>query len=77
MRTLQAAAIINVHGFPLGEEVEDRPAALAVTVASLLHAAERHVCFSADCRCVDVGDAGFHVAYCLERIVDILRVDGR
>src|SRR5204862_8313584 len=41
LRLLQLAAVVDVDGLPLGEDVEGRLAGFAVAVAGVLRAAER------------------------------------
>src|SRR5262249_13291777 len=77
LRTLELAAVVDVDRLPLGEYVERRLPGLAVTVAGLLHAAEREVHLSARRSRVDVCDAGLQVAHRLERLVDVAREDRR
>src|SRR5208282_6852907 len=52
-------------------------AAFAMAVAGGFHAAEWEVHLGADCRSVDIRDAGIEVAHRSERLVYILCVEGR
>src|SRR5208337_3232862 len=77
LRLLQLVGVIHVHGFPLGVEVDRADAALAVSVAGGLGAAEGQVYFGADGRSVDVSDPGLKVADGGECLVHVLRVQRR
>src|SRR5947209_20139387 len=76
LRALQFAAVVNVDRLPLGEDVEDLSARLAVAVARGLRAAEGEVDFRADGRGVDVEDSRVHLVHRVEGAVHVLRVDG-
>src|SRR5438270_9755939 len=76
LRPLELAAVVHVNALPLGEDVQDLRAGLAVAVARGLRAAEGQVDFRADGRGVDVEDAGVHLVHRVEGAVHVLRVDG-
>src|SRR5690348_1109320 len=71
---LEFVAVVDVDGFPGGEEVEGAQA-FAVAVAGVLDAAEGQVNFCTNRRSVDVGDAGFEVADGREGAVKVLGVE--
>src|SRR4051794_24328008 len=75
LRALQLAAVVDVDALPLGEDVEDLRARLAVAVARGLRAAEGEVYFGADGRGVDVEDARVHLLHRAEGAVDVRGVD--
>jgi hypothetical protein len=75
LRALQFSAVVDVHRFPLCEEIVHRPASLAVTVTGLLHAAEWQVGFRTDSRNINVRDSSFDVADRYECFVDIAGID--
>src|SRR5687768_9844952 len=75
LRALQLAAVVDVDALPLGEDVEDLRAGLAVAVPRRLGAAEGEVDLGADGRGVDVEDAGVHLLHRAEGAVDVPCVD--
>src|SRR3712207_1644671 len=75
LRALELAAVVHVDRLPLGEDVQDLRAGLAVAVARGLRAAEGEVDFGADGRGVDVEDAGVHLAHGAEGAVHVRGVD--
>src|SRR5580658_558987 len=74
LRALQLVRVVDVDGFPSGEEVEGAEA-FSVAVAGALDAAEGEMDFGAYGGCVDVGDACFEVAHGGEGAIDVARVE--
>src|SRR3954469_25329676 len=72
---LQAAAEVDIHRLPFGEDVERSRPGLAMAVAGCLRTAERQMHLRADRRRVDVENPGVHIAHGCERAIDILSVD--
>src|SRR5688500_11856764 len=72
---LEGAGEVDVADLGLGVELVDLPAALAVPVAGLLHAAEGQVRLGADGRRVDVRDAVVELGERPEGDVHVARVD--
>src|SRR5208337_4511817 len=72
---LELVGVIDVDGFPCGEEVEGAEA-FAVAVAGVLDAAEGQMHLGTDGGRVDVGDAGFEVAHGCEGAIDVARIEG-
>ena len=73
LRPLQRARVVHVAHLGLGVELVHLPAALAVAVAGLLHAAERQMGLGADGRRVDVGDAVVELLHRAEGEVHVAR----
>src|SRR5208282_1355102 len=73
---LELVGIVDVDGFPLGEEVEGGDGGFAMAVAGLLGSAEGEVRFGADGGSVDVDDAGVEIAEGGEGGIDVAGVDG-
>src|SRR5579863_1394501 len=74
---LQLVGIIDVNRLPLGVKINRPDATLAVTIAGCLGSAERQMHFGSNGRCVDIGDPCIKIADRRERLVHILRVQGR
>src|SRR5690348_16378508 len=75
LRALQPPGEVDVDDLRLRVEIVHFPAALAMPVASLLHAAEREVRLGADGRRVDVSDARVELTHRPERGVHVPRVE--
>src|SRR5229473_7308655 len=72
---LELVGIVDVDGLPLGEKVDGSNGGFAVAVAGLLGAAERQVCFSADCRSVYIDNSGIEIARSLEGAIHVSRIN--
>src|SRR5258708_19949534 len=75
LRLLQLVRVIHVHRLPLRVEINRADTAFAMAVAGGFGAAEGQVYFGADCRSVDVGDAGVEVANGGEGLVHVFGVN--
>src|SRR5258708_1235219 len=73
---LELVGVVDVEGFPLGEEVDRGDGCFAVAVAGFLCAAEGQMGFGTDGGRVDVDDAGVEIADGLERTIHVMGVDG-
>src|SRR5262249_53356712 len=73
---LQFVGVIDINRFPLGIEVYSPQASLTMPIAGGFGAAERQMHFSANGRCVHVGNSGIDVAHSAESPVHIARIDG-
>src|SRR5258708_38301374 len=76
LRALEVVGIVDIDGLPFGEEIDGSNGGFAMAVAGLLCAAERQVCFSADCRSVYIDNSGIEIARGLEGAIHVSRVDG-
>src|SRR5438552_10629781 len=74
---LKATRVVDVHGLPLGHDVECGPPSLPMAVARLPDASERELDLGPDRGGVDVRDAGREGLDRPEGAIDIARVDGR
>src|SRR5690348_16406914 len=77
LRALQFARKIDVTHLGLRIELVHFPAPLAVSVAGLLHTAERKVCFRSNGWSVDVRDAVVQLVQCAERERHVARIERR
>src|SRR4051794_36278171 len=75
LRSLEAAAEVDVDRLPFGERVECRMTGLSVSVARLLPAAEGQVRLGAGRSGVDVHDSGLEIAHRPEGGVRVARED--
>src|SRR5437660_11746248 len=76
LSALELVRIIDVHGLPLGEEIDRCDGCFAVAVAGLLRATEGQMRLCANRRSVYVDSSGVQIARGLERAVHVARVDG-
>ncbi len=72
---LEFVGIVDVHGFPFGEEIDGSDGGFAMTVAGLLRAAKRQMRFGADGRSIHINDARIEILDRGKRAVDVARID--
>src|SRR5215468_4862744 len=76
LRLLQLSGVIDVNRFPFAKYVVHGGAGLTVAIASIFHAAERKMDFSANGGAIDISDSSFDIPHGVESALDIARVNG-
>ena len=76
LSALEFVGIVDVDGFPFGEEIDGGDGGFTMAIAGLLGAAKGEMSFCADGGCIDVDDAGVKIAKSGEGSVDVAGVHG-
>src|SRR3984885_380499 len=74
---LQPIGVIHVNSLPRSIKIKSPRAALAMSVAGLLHSAKRQMNLRSDRRCVDISNPRLQIAHRLERQVDVAGIQRR